>query len=180
MLDSGRTGAPDDWTLESEKALNEAVRQYTFAGRLADGLTLRMELRVANSSPFIRFRYILSSAVPCAMVSTGGRDITYLSYQRCPAAKQMEIRFSNYDSVIHGYCLNELPAFDYEDEVMGPILAEERASVSLLFAYEHGSMYPDKFIAFVREDGNLCIRSVKCNYPNGRSLQNRPYESVWL
>lgn len=180
LLDSGPTGAPDDWMLESEKALNGAVRQYTFAGRLANGLTLRMDLRVANGSPIIRFRYILSSAVPRAMVGMDGRDITYLSYQSSPGAKQTEIRLSNYDSVIHGYCLNELPAFDYEDEVMGPILAEERASVSLLSAYEHGSMYPDKFIAFVRDDGHIRIRSVKCNYPNGRPLQNRPYESVWL
>ena len=117
--------------------LNAGIRQYAFAGRLSGGLMLRMELRTVKGSPIIRFRYILSSAEPCAMVSTDGRDITYLSYQTCPLAKQMEIRFSNYDSVIHGYCLNELPAFDYEDEVMGPILAEERASISLLSVYEH-------------------------------------------
>ncbi|MBQ8954531.1 MAG: alpha-galactosidase [Clostridia bacterium] len=180
LLDNGRTGIPEGWALESETALSASIRQYTFSGRLTGGLTLRMELRTAEGSPIIRFRYILSSSEPRAMVSTDGRDLTYLSYPSCPAAKQTEIRFSNYDSVIHGYCLNELPAFDYEDEVMGPILAEERASISLLSAYEHGSMYPDKFIAFVRDGKSLCVRSVKCNYPNGRSLQDRPYESVWL
>ena len=180
LLDNGRTGAPENWALESETAVSPAIRQYAFAGSLPGGLTLKMELRTAAGSPIIRFRYILSATEPRAMVGTDGRDLTYLSYPASPDAKQTEIRFSNYDSVIHGYCLNELPAFDYEDEVMGPILAEERAPISLLTAYEHGSMYPDKFIAFVREGGELRLRSVRYNYPNGRSLMDRPYETVWL
>ena len=180
LLDTGKTGAPEDWALLREDDLSAEIHQYTFAGALTDGCELRMELRTAAGSPIIRFRYILSADAPRTMVSKSGRDLVYLSYACAPCAKLTEVRFSNYDSVIHGYCLNELPAFEYEDEVMGPILVDERESVSLLTAYEHGSMYPDKFIAFSLSGQQLRLQSVKCNYPDARPLENRPYETVWL
>ncbi|MBR0463131.1 MAG: alpha-galactosidase [Clostridia bacterium] len=180
LLDVGRTGAPEDWKLESETALSDRIREYVFSGYLMAGVTLRLILRTAADSPVIRFHYVLSSEVERCLVSTDGRDLIYFGYQMEEGARQTEIRLSNYDSIVHGYCLNELPAFDYEDEVMGPILAEERGPISCLTAYEHGSMYPDKFIAFARQREYLLLCSVRCNYPNGRSLKDRPYESVWL
>ena len=180
LLNTGRTGAPVDWTLESETDLSATIREHVFKAFIGAGVTLRVFLRTAEDSPVIRFRYVLSSDEEHSLVSTDGRDLIYLSYPTDTGARQTEVRLSNYDSIVHGYCLNELPAFDYEDEVMGPILTEERGSMTLLTAYEHGSMYPDKFIAFVRTEGRLCVRSVRCNYPDGRSLKARPYESVWL
>ena len=180
LMEAGGTCTPSCWEMESERDISKSVREYAFSGRLEGGLALRMELRIAAGSPFIRFRYILSADRPRRMTASDGRGISYMGYAADARAKRTEVRLSDYDAVIHGYCISEIDAFEAEDEIMGPILAEERENVSFLSAYEHGSMYPDKFIAFARDKGDILIRSVRGNYPNGQDVSLRPYETVWL
>ena len=151
-----------------------------FAGCFADGLTLEMEIRVCQYTPFIRFRYLLSSDGGAKLTKRGGERLVYLSYPSDGSADRTEVRFSEYDGLTHSYRLREVPAFSHEKEIMGPILTERRGGVCMLTAYEHGSMYPDLYICFAREGGNIVIRAVKGNYLNGQPLKKQPFEGVWL
>ena len=179
-IDGKPTTAPEGLHEISRRQLSGEIREICLSGVLAEDVDIQMILRVCPRTPFIRFRYTLSSDRPAALTKSTGERLTYLSYLSEPDTPRMEVRFSVYDSLLHGYCLEELPAFRHENELMGPILTEQRGDVCLLTAYEHGSMYPDKFVAFVRDEDGVAIRAVRGNYWNGESIQGRPYETIWL
>ncbi len=174
------SAAPTAFTLTDRRFLNDRIEQLTFSGAFLEGLLLTMQLRVCKNTPFIRFRYLLSADNEARLTKKGGERLVYLS---CPVGRDTEmteVRFSEYDAASHAYRLREIPAFEHESELMGPILAGQRAGVSTLTAYEHGSMYPDLYICFARENDNVVIRAVKGNYWDGQPLREQPFEGVWL
>lgn len=73
-----------------------------------------------------------------------------------------------------------MPAFHAEDQVMGPILAEQRGDICLLTAYEHGSQYPDKFVVFERAGNRIELKALRGNYWNGQPIGAEAYETIWL
>ena len=154
---------PEKIELKERRYLNDDIEQLSFVCLLRDNLRLTMELRLCRKTPFIRFRYVLSSDNAVRLTKKNGERLVYLSYPEDANAERTEIRLSEYDALTHGYGLRELPAFAHERELIGPILAERRGSVSVLSAYEHGSMYPDKYICFTSQDNRTEIRAVKGN-----------------
>lgn len=176
------TDAPSDFCEVSREMLNDDIMQITGIGTLSCGAELKIELRVCDRSPAIRFRYILSSDKDLKMTKTEKERLTYLTYPISDDAQQTEVRFSGYDYLVHGYQLEEINAFEVETQLMGPILAEYRpnANVSVLTAYEHGSQYPDKFVVFERENNNIMLKALRGNYWNGLSIKKEPYETIWF
>ncbi len=172
--------APDGLRAAGRRFLNEDIEEVILEGGTGEGLTLTMTLRLCTRTPFLRFRYALSSKVPARLTKTDGDRLTYLSWETEKGADLTEIRFAVYDDITHGYTLKELPAFQHEKEIPGPILTEEREEISLFAGYEHGSMFPNVFIAFEKEEDRIGIRAVKGNYLPGHDLSSRPYETVWL
>ena len=174
------SGAPLYMEKTGETALNEHITELVYRGELTCGAQLAMELRVCKDTPIVRFRYILSSEKEMALTKENGEDLTYLAYRSPKDAERTEVRLSNYDKLAHGYCLSELPAFAYEDDPMGPILTEQRGDVCFLTAYEHGSMYPDKFIVYNKTGDGIMLKALRGNYWHKQSICERPYDTVWL
>ena len=172
--------APADLRLTDRRRLNAAIEQLTFSGGFGDGLTLTAELRLCRETPFVRFRYLLSAVSGARLTKENGETLRYLAYPGDRAARRTEVRFSEYDALTHAYRLRELPAFGHEETLMGPILTERKNDVCLLTAYEHGSMYPDLYLGFRRNETGVELCAVKGNYRNGQPLREDPFEGVWL
>lgn len=178
--DSGLPGALRE---EPAQELPTGGRLLAWTGSYACGARLRLEARVREETPFVRFRYVLWADQPLRLTKPQGRDrVTYFSYQSPPQAERTEVRLSDYDFRLHSYCLSELPAFQREPDAMGPILAETWDGMAMLTAYEHGSQYPDKFLAYYpeREGEAVSLRAVKGNTWQGQPLHPAPYETVWF
>ena len=173
-------GAPKGMTLTGVNPINDVTSLLTVKGALDCGAELTLEIRACSETPFLRFRYVLSAASPLHLTKSAGEALTYLSYASEGAPARTEVRFSNYDELIHAYTLKEVPAFRYEDELMGPMLTEQRGEICMLTAYEHGSMYPDKFIAFANENDRILLRALRGNYWHMQDISVRPYDTVWL
>lgn len=174
------SGTPNNIVKTGEICLNANITELTAQGTLDCGAVLKIELRVCPNTPIIRFRYILSSDEPMFLTKTAGENLTYFTYVSAGDTKRTEVRLSNYDRMVHSYSIAELPAFLYEDEVMGPILTEQRSNTCLLTAYEHGSMYPDKFVVYVQTESGIALKALRGNYWNGQSICARPYDTIWL
>ncbi len=171
--------APETFGLTDRRFLNDKIEQLTFSGE-ARGCTLKLELLICAFTPFFRFRYFLSSNSDLRLTKSGGDSVSYFSYPDEGAVRRTEVRLSEYDQLVHSYRLREVPAFEHEDALMGPILAEERRDFSLLVAYEHGSTYPDKYLCYEKKDGKIALCAVKGNYLHGQSLRDDPFESIWF
>ena len=182
-LDGQTTGAPEGMAKAGEEALSPRITALTARGKLACGASLTLEARVSPHTPIFRFRYVLSSDAPAALTKKAGENLSYF-VAKAPAGgagERTEVRLSGYDSLTHGYSLSELQAFLYEEEVMGPIVTEQRGGQCALYAYEHGSMYPDKFVAFVREGADLRLKALRGNYYAGEEIGGgRAYDTIWL
>lgn len=179
-LDGVLTGIPQDVTEIRRENLTDQIIEIAYEGKLNEDVTLVLELRVSPMSPIFRFRYIVQADKECKMTKADGENLCYFTYPSEDAFVKTEVRFSDYDYLIHGYQLVEVPAFETEDQIMGPILAEQRGEIALLTAYEHGSQYPDKFVVFEKADGNVYLNALRGNYWNGRSVQEEAYETIWL
>lgn len=179
-IDGKPSGTPKNVEKIGEKALNAHIIEVSAQGDLDCGAKLKIELRVCKETPIIRFRYILSSETPMFLTKTVGENLTYFTYASAGEPERVEVRLSNYNQMHHSYCINEVPGFQYEDELMGPILTEQRGGICMLTAYEHGSMYPDKFVAFTKTEDGILLKALRGNYWNGQSICARPYDTIWL
>ncbi len=182
-IDGEDSGLPSRLKADGSIPLNEGEALLTWTGCYACGAKLRLEAKVQEKSPFVRFRYVLWAESPLCLTKPQGHDqVTYLAYTSPNEAVRTEVRLSDYDFRLHSYCLSELPAFAREPNAMGPILVEEWGATAMLTAYEHGSQYPDKFLAYYpqRDGCGVSLRAVKGNTWQGQSLQNEPYETVWF
>lgn len=172
--------APEELELTERRMLNDCIEQVVLKGRFGEKYQLAMKLRLCKKTPFVRLSYAFSSDEPSKLTKHNGEKLIYLAYPGKDESERFEVRLSQYDSRTHSYCLSELKAFEHEDEPMGPILTEQRGDVCFLTAYEHGSMYPDKYVCFAREEGKTLIRAVKGNYWNNQPIDAEPYETIWL
>ena len=174
------TARPETLTETDRRMLNAEIEQITLEGTVGDALTLKTELRVCAKTPFLRWRYFLSAKTGRRLTKRNGEALCYLSYPTAYDAPRTEVRFSEYDALTHAYRLREEPGFLHENDLMGPILTEQRGDCRMLTAYEHGSMYPDAYICFTREAQGIAVRAVKGNYWDGQDLHAEPFEGVWL
>ena len=174
------TAAPENIQLAERRFLNDVIEQITLRGDFGENCTLTMHLRVCAATPFVRFSYVVSASSPAYLTKTAGEHLTYFSWPDAADAVQTEVRFSEYNAPAHSYCLREAPAFLHEDELLGPMLTEERAGYAMLAAYEHGSMYPDKYVCFVQTRNGTAVRAKRGNYWNHQPLHSDPFETIWF
>ncbi|WJH35365.1 alpha-galactosidase [Paenibacillus sp. CC-CFT747] len=140
---------------------------------------------MAPDNPIIRFRYSLMSDRECRLTKSGGEDsIVYFSFDAGGSTK--EVRFSEFNEMIHSYTMTETVVrqeqFESNQWIMGPLLVSTLDHQTSLIAYEHGSQYPDAYLAFaLKEDRSVRVRAVKGNYYGGRRLDPRhSYDTIWF
>ncbi|MCR5783819.1 MAG: alpha-galactosidase [Clostridia bacterium] len=174
------SAAPETIEITDRRFVNGDIEELTLAGAFGGKFTLTVKLRVCAATPFLRVSYAVSASSPAYLTKQNGERLTYLQWPRNDAAVRTEIRLSEYNRLAHGYALKELPAFQHEEELIGPLLAEEREGYAMLAAYEHGSTAPDTYVCFAETDAGTEIRAVKGNYPNRHPLHAHPLETIWF
>ena len=171
----------------SATPLNGHVTEYAvdavYAGRPA--LTLRLLLRVAEASPILKFKYLLMGDGSSRLTKREGERLDYASFQ-VPAGEVLtEVRFSEFNEMLHSFCMNEVPVaesdFANRTTAMGPLLTGTDGAYSYLLAYEHGSQYPDAFVQFrLTEEREVILSAKKGNYLTGMVLGEQGLETIWL
>ena len=96
-IDGHATGVPSGLRETGRRMRSEEIEEITLEGSLGGDLTLSMILRVCAKTPFIRFRYALSSSSPARMTKKAGEHLRYLSWSGAKDARRTEIRLSTYD-----------------------------------------------------------------------------------
>lgn len=167
-----------------EVKINCSIEQY-------QELQLTIYLQYFDSSPFIRFKYELSSTTAVALTKIKGKDnIRYTGFTTdFTHSRVTELQFSQFDSTVHSY----VPDFSKKTtgelingcRFPGPIMLMEGRDQSLLFAYEHGAEYPDAYLMFhsLLKCGNLNvqIQAEKGNYYNNEIVgPKQPFISPWF
>jgi alpha-galactosidase len=169
--------------------LQNGTSEYVFEGIYNEhpDMKLKMYFRLADSNQVVRFRYELVSENPHLMTREQKSDnLTYLSATFSPNAVIKEIRLSEFNEMVHSFCLSErnitAEHFLNNSKLMGPILSGSADNHSFLLAYEHGSQVPDAFLEF-----NLCpgpkaeLKAVKGNYYSGQTINSQqPFSTIWL
>jgi alpha-galactosidase len=169
--------------------LRNGVVEYRFSGEFVSDPTLRLEVifRVADDTPVVRFRYRLHSDRTRKLTKTHGHDhLIYGGISLANFSAVTEVRFSEFNELVHSFTLQEVPVADRQFEnatrVMGPMLVAERANEAILIAYEHGSQVPDAFLHYCfSPTRDVTLEAVKGNYWHGQLLDpSHPYTSIWL
>jgi len=171
-----------------EKLIN-GTTEYTAEGNLAEipDITLRITFRIPENNPVIKFRYELLSNSPHKLTKTSGQDnVSYLkvSFNGLPGVK--EIRFSEFNEMVHSFCLSEriIETKSFTDSLglMGPMIVGSDETNSFLVAYEHGSQVPDNFLEYkLNPDKSITLKAVKGNYYNGFQIdKGNSFQSIWF
>ncbi len=173
--------------LVSQTKCNAAVTEYAVDAVYADSsdLTLRVLLRVAEGSPILKYKYQLMGGGAHRLTKTDGEKLDYGTLCVPAEDRLTEVRFSEFNEMLHSFCMNEIPVedsfFANRFSVMGPLLAGTDGADSYLWAYEHGSQYPDAFIQFrFTPDGEVILSARKGNYLAGTALGDKPFETIWM
>ena len=171
----------------------ETVLRYQSQSR--PELSLIVTVRSFAESPFIRFRYTLTSKTPVSLTKTDEKDnLRYFSAQ--PSKSETvgiyeleEAQLSHFDPVAHTW----LPLrIDHDpDSTMysnqkfsGPILSFVLSMNDFIIAYEHGAECPNAFLEFTLKNqyrGPLELNAVKGNYFARQPVsEETPFTSVWF
>ena len=169
--------------------LNNGVTESSYEGNLAEmpDVTLRMTFRVPDNNPIVKFRYEIFSSSDHQLTRFSKNDnLIYLSTSFENLSDVKEIRFSEFNEMVHSFCLSErivTPAgFRDSLNLMGPVLVGSDGNYSFLLAYEHGSQVPDKFLEYsLHTDHSVQLKAVKGNYYSGYLIgNNHLYQTIWL
>jgi alpha-galactosidase len=170
----------------SEKLAN-GVTEHIFEGTHSNGLKLELILRNSEHFRVFRFKYRLSRCGPARLTKNDGEDnLTYLSVSFAGVSNIKEVRFSEFNEMVHSFVLAEYTvntsSFDNRLRLIGPMLIGEADGHSMLAAYEHGSQVPDIFLGFRLEvDRRVKLEAVKGNYYDGQPIdESRPYQTIWM
>jgi len=172
----------------SEK-LKNGTNEYTAEGNLSEipDITLRITFRIPENNPIIKFRYELLSKAPHKLTKNWGHDlINYLKVSFAGLTEVKEVRFSEFNEMVHSFCLSEriIESGYFADglSLMGPMMVGSDGADSFLVAYEHGSQAPDKFLEFgLNPDRTVTLKAFKGNYYNGFQIDDgNTYKSIWF
>ncbi|HEX2952117.1 MAG TPA: alpha-galactosidase, partial [Armatimonadota bacterium] len=178
----------DIHAVSAPEILSNGCKEYRFIGTFAadDALSLEMIFRLADSSPVVRFRYILHSATARKLTKSAGSDaLTYFFFSAADCATVTEVKFSEFNEFVHSYCLVEEDitpgTFENSGTVMGPMLVGKANGHTMLVAYEHGSQVPNAFLQYdLTPEKNVSLRAVKGNYFSNQPLTpESPYQTIW-
>lgn len=174
----------------NDRTLRNGVIETVFSGpfRADTSLHLDVVFRYAKDNPVMRYQYQLRSSGMRHLTKSKGADaIAYGETSLWNFSSLKEIRFSDYDEKLHAYILNEQGILqrnmDNGTTVMGPMLtAASTDNDHFLWAYEHGSQYPDAFLSFdIDKSKNVKLKSVKGNYLHRQTIgADEPFETVWF
>lgn len=171
-----------------EKLIN-GVTEYTVEGILSNisDIRLRISYRVAENNPIVKFRYeLLSNAIHKLTKTNGDDQINYFKVSFDGFSEVKEIRFSEFNEMVHSFCLSErnLEQKHFSDSIraMGPMMTGSDGSNSFLIAYEHGSQVPDNFLEFaLSPDRSITLKAVKGNYFKGFQIDDRnSFQTIWF
>jgi alpha-galactosidase len=167
--------------------LSNGVMEYRSTGAMANGVKITLVMQVADDTPIVRFQYILSSNTSHTLTRVNGVDrLDYLSYSVANLPDVTEIRFSDFQELVHSYVLFEEKVedrqFDNSFKLNGPMLVASDANGAFITAVEHGSQYPDPFITFnLTPDRTVTISAVKGNIFGGQVISpEKPFSTIWL
>ena len=171
-----------------EKLIN-GVTEYTVEGILTKfpDIKLRISYRVSENNPILKFRYELLSNSMHKLTKTNGHDqINYFKVSFDGFSEVKEIRFSEFNEMVHSFCLSErnLEQKYFSDSIraMGPMMTGSDGSNSFLIAYEHGSQVPDNFLEFaLSPDRSITLKAVKGNYFKGYQIdKGNSFQTIWF
>ncbi len=185
-LYEGRLDSVD--VLKGTDQLKNGSHEFLVEGNLADLQDVKLQIiyQVADDNPIVKFKYLLRSINRHRLTKSGGHDrITYFTASLDGFDKNKEVRFSEFNEMVHSFCLSEreLDAKHFNDSisVMGPLISSSDGKNSFLIAYEHGSQVPDRFLEYsLHPDKSVALNAVKGNYYNGFELGTESFESVWF
>lgn len=172
------------WSQPVETALPNGCVEVRRNSSVGEGVTLTLVARFAPDSPILRFRYELSADAGARLTRSQGVDaINYAGFSLADYPAVTEVRLSEWIEVHHSYELDEISLaerdFETRQQVMGPILAASSETQSVALAYEHGSTWPDAFLAFNLAPG----REVTLDAVHGNTFEGQPadgFASVWF
>jgi len=172
-----------------ETTLPNGAVEKVFTCAVDEGdLQLRFIIRTASDSPVVRFRYGLTSTTDRRLTKSTGADTVRLAAVTLPTLNAVEVRLSDYNSLVHSYVPTEVPLTEREfaaaTQVMGPILTWPTDTGHALLAYEHGSQYPDAYLSYRLDTapgnaGNAELAGIKGTYLNGQALR-AGFTTVWM
>lgn len=175
------------FSLVSCEILNEKITEYRYDCMYASNpdLTLTLILRVADGSPVVKFKYILRGNGTRRLTKVRGERLDYCCVQMRSNETLTEVRFSEFNEMLHSFCLNEVPvknsSFEQRMSLMGPLVAGTDGKESFLLAYEHGSQYPDAFVQLtLSPEKSISMNAVKGNYLRGTLLTEEGFETIWF
>jgi alpha-galactosidase len=169
--------------------LTKGANEYTVEGNLLEipDITLRITFRIPGKNPVIKFRYELISKSPHKLTKISGHDrISYLKVSLDGLPEVKEVRFSEFNEMVHSFCLSEriieTGSFTDSLHLMGPMIVASDGSNSFLVAYEHGSQVPDKFLEYcLTPDKSVSLKAFKGNYYNGFQIDStNVFKSIWF
>ena len=169
--------------------LKNGITEYIFEGNLKElpDLLMRSTLQVSENNPIIKFRYELLSRKRHQLTKTRGRDqINYFKVSFNGLNGVKEIKFSEFNEMVHSFCLSErnIEPKHFEDSVrvMGPLVVGSDGTNSFLIGYEHGSQAPDKFLEFsLKPDQSVVLQAVKGNYYSNYQINiDQSYQTIWF
>jgi alpha-galactosidase len=169
--------------------LRNGVTEYIFEGTYIEkpDLKLRMYFSLPDANPVVRFKYELVTDHSHTLTKSHDNDnIIYLTTSFDTLLKVKEIRFSEFNEMVHSFCLSErnieTKHFNNKEKLMGPILSGSSEDHSFLVAYEHGSQVPDAFVEYsLSADKKAELKAVKGNYYRGQTLnKNLSFTTIWF
>ena len=182
---------------EKPRSLRNGIQEWKlrFTASIPEQLNLDLYIRGINGSPFIRFKYQLSSPEPAKLTKDCGQDtLRYFQItnadqvlQSAPDQKLTQIQLGHFNPAVHCYePLEQTYRWDelYTGQYLtGPIVVIHNENQSLLLAYEHGADQPNAFLKFTL---NQHTTAINCIAHNGNYYTNYPlnsdhgFESVWF
>lgn len=170
--------------------LPNGVVERVFAGTIDgdDDLRLRLTVRAATDNPVVRFGYELTSNTERRLTKSAGVDAVRLARVTVPTRAAVEVRLSDYNSLVHSYVPTEVALtereFLAEQLAMGPIITWPTGTGHALLAYEHGSQYPDAYLSYRLGEaggdaGTLDLEGRKGTYLHGQDLRTG-FTTVWM
>ncbi len=166
--------------------LRNGVTEYVYEGAFHTDTSLRLQVRfrIAADNPVVRFCYLIKSSAGQKLTKKGGADhLSYLSFSVSRFPQVKEISLSVFNEMIHSCHLEETNVYDSDFScsayAVGPILTGSDGKKTMMFAYEHDSMYPKHFLEYRFNPEKIVeLKAVRGNYYDGQAADG--YQTVWF
>lgn len=166
------------------------VKSIVYTSKSHPELELTLELKMNENSPFVRFRYKLSSSdlSEYTLTKKNGKDnITYFAIKEntCSWDKLYEYQFSQYIPHIHSFVPQEnvinISKLRNCMTLVGPSLRAIRDGADFIIGYEHGAECPNHYLHFDVSDAALEMKASKGNYYDGFVISEKSqFVSCWF